>query len=247
MYLNTFSISARCAVTNMLGVAVSTAVPGVGGICPFVHPGVGAVSTQAWVNPYLGIDAMKLLSEGKSAEETLKTLIDADPGRAVRQLGIVDSFGQSAAWTGDQCVEWAGHRTAPDVSIQGNMLVGSNTVVAMFDAFSATAGDPLHERLVKALEAGQVAGGDKRGKQSAAMVVFDKESYPYIDLRVDEHFDPVRELRRVYEIAKQQYLPFIDGMPTRENPLGALGEDVTEMLLRSPADRPGGSLSPSLD
>ncbi|MGI9415143.1 MAG: DUF1028 domain-containing protein [Hyphomicrobiales bacterium] len=198
MHLNTFSISARCARTGMLGVAVSTAVPGVGGICPFVRPGVGAVSTQAWVNPYLGIDAIELLSAGKSAEETLKTLVDADPGRAVRQLGVVDSAGRSAAWTGDECVPWAGHRTAPDVSVHGNMLVGAETVDAMFDAFAATAEDDLHERLVKVLEAGQAAGGDKRGKQSAAMVVFDRESYPYIDLRVYEHFDPVGELRRVY-------------------------------------------------
>jgi len=229
----------------MLGVAVSTAVPGVGGICPFVKPGVGAVSTQSWVNPYLGMDAIELLSAGKAAEETLKTLTDADPGRAVRQLGVVDSAGRSAAWTGEECVPWAGHKTAPDVSVQGNMLVGAETVDAMFDKFATTQDDPLHERLVKVLEAGQAAGGDKRGKQSAAMVVFDKESYPFIDLRVDEHFDPVGELRRVYEIAKQQYLPFMAGMPTRENPLGALGDDVAEMLLRAPADRPGGTLSSS--
>ncbi len=243
MHLNTFSISARCARSGMLGVAVSTAVPGVGGICPFVRPGVGAVSTQAWVNPYLGIDAVALLAEGKSAEETLKTLIDADPGRAVRQLGIVDSTGRSAAWTGEDCVPWAGQKTAPDVSIQGNMLVGPETLEAMFAAFAASADDPLHERLIKVLEAGQAAGGDKRGKQSAAMVVFDKESYPVLDLRVDEHFDPVGELRRVYEVARQQYLPFMAGMPTRDNPLGALGEDVTDMLMRAPADRPGGTMS----
>ena len=245
MHLNTFSISARCARTGMLGVAVSTAVPGVGGICPFVKPGIGAVSTQAWVNPYLGIDAVELLSAGKSAEETLRTLTDADPGRAVRQLGVVDSAGRSAAWTGEECVPWAGHRTAPDVSVQGNMLVGGETIDAMFEKFAACAEDPLHERLVKVLEAGQAVGGDKRGKQSAAMVVFDKESYPHIDLRVDEHYDPVGELRRVYEVAKQQYLPFMAGMPTRENPMGALGDDVTEMLLRAPADRPGGTLSSS--
>lgn len=245
MHLNTFSISARCARTGMLGVAVSTAVPGVGGICPFVKPGVGAVSTQSWVNPYLGMDAIELLSAGKSAQETLETLTDADPGRAVRQLGVVDSGGRSAAWTGEDCVPWAGHKTAPDVSVQGNMLVGAETVDAMFDTFAETPDDPLHERLVKVLEAGQAAGGDKRGKQSAAMVVFHKESYPFIDLRVDEHFDPVGELRRVYEIAKQQYLPFMAGMPTRENPLGALGDDVAEMLLRAPADRPGGTLSSS--
>lgn len=243
MQLNTFSISARCAETGMLGVAVSTAVPGVGGICPFVRPGIGAVATQAWVNPYLGHDSLDLLAQGRSAEQAVKSLIEADPGRAVRQLGVVDAQGRSCAWTGEDCVDWAGHRTGPDVSVQGNMLVGADTVAAMFDAFAAGAGTELPERLVKVLEAGQAAGGDKRGKQSAAVVVFDKEQYPYLDLRVDEHYDPVRELRRVFEVAKRQYLPFVVGMPTRANPLGGLGEEVTEMLLRRPADRPGGTLT----
>ena len=243
MYLSTFSISARCARSGMLGVAVSTAVPGVGGICPFVRPGVGAVSTQAWVNPYLGLDAVELLAQGKSAEQALGEVIEADPGRAVRQLGLVDAQGRSSAWTGEECVVWAGQKTGPDVSIQGNMLVGPETIEAMFARFAATGDDSLPERLVKVLEAGQAAGGDKRGRQSAAMIVFETERYPHIDLRVDEHDDPVRELRRVFEVAKQQYLPFIVGMPTRENPLGALGDDVVEMLLRAPADRPGGSRS----
>ena len=241
MYLSTFSISARCARTGMLGVAVSTAVPGVGGICPFVRPGVGAVSTQAWVNPYLGLDAIELLAQGKSAERAVGEVIDADPGRAVRQLGVVDAEGRSSAWTGEECVDWAGQKTGTDVSIQGNMLVGPATIEAMFENFAASEDESLPERLVKVLEAGQAAGGDKRGRQSAAMIVFETERYPHIDLSVDEHDDPVRELRRVFEVAKQQYLPFIVGMPTRENPLGALGDDVVEMLLRAPADRPGGS------
>lgn len=243
MYLSTFSISARCARTGMLGVAVSTAVPGVGGICPFVRPGIGAVSTQAWVNPYLGLDAIELLAQGNSAERTVGEVIDADPGRAVRQLGVVDAAGRSFAWTGEECTDWAGQKTGPDVSIQGNMLVGPATLEAMFESFAASADESLPERLVKVLEAGQAAGGDKRGRQSAAMVVFETERYPHIDLRVDEHADPVRELRRVFEVAKLQYLPFVAGMPTRENPLGALGDDVTEMLMRAPADRPGGSRS----
>ena len=243
MYLSTFSISARCARSGMLGVAVSTAVPGVGGICPFVRPGVGAVSTQAWVNPYLGLDAVELLARGRSAEQAVREAIDADPGRAVRQLGAVDARGRSSAWTGEDCVDWAGQKTGPDVSIQGNMLVGPATLEAMFESFAATGDEDLPERLVKVLEAGQAAGGDKRGRQSAALVVFHKERYPHIDMRVDEHREPVRELRRVFEVAKQQYLPFVVGMPTRENPLGALGEDVVEMLMRAPADRPGGTLS----
>jgi uncharacterized Ntn-hydrolase superfamily protein len=111
--VNTFSISARCARTGMLGVAVSTAVPGVGGICPFVKPGVGAVSTQSWVNPYLGIDGLKLLEQGSTAQQALDTLIGADPGKDVRQLGIVDAAGRSAAWSGRQCTDWFGHCHEP--------------------------------------------------------------------------------------------------------------------------------------
>lgn len=133
--VNTFSVSARCARTGMLGVAVSTAVPGVGGICPFVKPGVGAVSTQSWVNPYLGIDGLKLLEQGSTAQQALDTLIDADPGKDVRQLGIVDAAGRSAAWSGRQCTDWFGHITGPDFSVQGNMLVGERTIQAMAEAF----------------------------------------------------------------------------------------------------------------
>ena len=163
--MNTFSVSARCQKTGMLGVAVSTAVPGVGGICPFVKPGVGAVATQSWVNPYLGIDGLKLLEQGKTAQEALDTLIAADPGRDVRQLGIVDAAGRSAAWSGAQCTNWFGHITGPDFSVQGNMLVGERTIQAMAEAFTASAGLTLPERLMAVLEAGQSAGGDKRGRQ----------------------------------------------------------------------------------
>ena len=238
--VNTFSISARCARSGMLGVAVSTAVPGVGGICPFVEPGVGAVSTQSWVNPYLGIDGLKLLREGKSAEEALKALMEADPGRDVRQIGIVDAKGRSAAWSGASCTAWFGHRTGPDFTVQGNMLVGESTVAAMAEAFTTSAALTLPERLVIVLEAGQRAGGDKRGRQSAAILVHKTESYPYLSLRVDEHAYPVAELRRVFEVARHQLLPFVDGMPSRRNPLGELPPAVTDMLMTPPPYRPGG-------
>ena len=238
--LNTFSIAARCPRTYMFGVAVSTAVPGVGGICPFVRPGVGAVSTQSWVNPYLGIDGIELLARGISAQAALDKLIAEDPGRDVRQLGIVDKDGGSAAWSGPNCTTWFGHVTGPDFSAQGNMLTGEATITAMAEAFVKHADLELPERLVAVLEAGQAAGGDKRGRQSAAVKVMHKEDYPYVDLRVDEHPDPVAELRRVFEVARHQYLPFVAGMPTRANPIGALPDEVGAMLLRSPPERPGG-------
>jgi uncharacterized Ntn-hydrolase superfamily protein len=215
-------------------------VPGVGGICPFVEANVGAVSTQSWVNPYLGIDGLALLRAGKSAGETLKQLIADDPGRDVRQLGIVDAEGGSASWSGKDCTTWFGHRTGPNYAVQGNMLVGESTVAAMEAAFTGTEALSLMERLVIVLEAGQKAGGDKRGRQSAALLVYKTESYPYLSLRVDEHAYPVAELRRVFEVARQQLLPFVDGMPSRKDPLGGLPKPVTDMLMTPPPFRPGG-------
>ncbi|MBW7885729.1 MAG: DUF1028 domain-containing protein [Caldilineaceae bacterium] len=238
--LSTFSIAARCERTGMFGVAVSTAVPGVGTLCPFGAPGAGAVATQSWVNPYLGIDGVKLLAQGMSAEETLRKLLADDPGREDRQVGVVDSKGGSAAWTGSQCVPWAGHITGDNFSAQGNMLVGEATVEAMAEAFTKAEALDLPERLLVALEAGQAAGGDKRGKQSAAIKVYHTEEYPYCELRVDEHRYPVAELRRVFEVARHQLFPFVQGLPSRANVLGGIGDDVATMLLKPPPFRPGG-------
>ena len=239
--INTFSIAARCARTGMLGVAVSTAVPAVGGICSFIKPGIGAIATQSWVNPYLGIDGLKLLESGLSAEEALRQLIEQDPGRADRQLGIVDASGRSAAHTGESCVNWAGHVTSEGFSVQGNMLVSGETVDKMAAAAESSAALDLPERLMLVLEAGQAAGGDKRGKQSAALKVYNTEEFPWFDIRVDEHRTPVAELRRVFEITAKQLLPFIKGMPSRTDPLGGLPREVTDMLMTPPAYRPGGS------
>lgn len=239
--LNTFSIAARCPRTGMLGVAVSTAVPAVGGICSFIKEGVGAIATQSWVNPYLGIDGLKLLESGLSAEETLEKLLADDPGRDDRQIGIVDSKGRAASFTGASCVTWAGHIVGDGFAVQGNMLVGAETVSAMAEAARSSEAFDLPERLMLVLEAGQAAGGDKRGKQSAALKVYNREAYPWLDLRVDEHRNPVAELRRIFEIAKHQLLPFVKGMPTRQDPLAKLPGEVSSMLLTPPPSRPGGS------
>jgi uncharacterized Ntn-hydrolase superfamily protein len=236
----TFSIAARCPRTGMMGVAVSTAVPGVGGICPFVREGVGAVATQSWVNPYLGIDALELLAQGTAAGETVQRLIDADPGRDVRQLGVVDREGRARAWTGKDCVSWCGHVTGEGFAAQGNMLTGEAVVAAMADAFRRTEALDLPERLLVCLEAGQAQGGDKRGCQSAAVKVLWKEAYPWVDLRVDEHRHPVAELRRVFEVARHQLFPFTAGMPKRDDPLGGLPEELTRTILQPPPYRPGG-------
>lgn len=217
----TFSIVGRCVRTGQLGVAVSTKVPAVGMLCPFARPGVGAIATQSFVNPYLGADGLELLAQGYSAQETLDRLIADDPGRDVRQLGVVDAQGRSAAFSGQSCVGWFGHQTGEHFTAQGNMLVGAETVEAMAAAFATNEAADLPERLLRALEAGQAAGGDKRGRQSAALYVVDRETaYAYRDLRVDEHPDPVAELRRVFAVAQEQLVPFLGRLPTRENPLG---------------------------
>ncbi len=236
--INTFSIAARCSRTGQLGVAVSTAVPGVGSMCPFAEAGTGAISTQSWVNPYLGIDGLKLLKAGDTALQALDKLMTADPGRDLRQIGIVDAKGNAAAWTGQKCTGWCGHITGSNFAIQGNMLVGEATLKAMAKAFEASAARDLADRLVGVLEAGQMAGGDKRGRQSASLLVHDVEEYPLLRLSVEDHAQPVAELRRVYEIARRQLLPFVMGMPSRRDPMRHLPDEVTAMLLLPPQERP---------
>lgn len=238
--LNTFSIVAHCARTGMLGVAVSTAVPAVGALCPYVRPGVGAVSTQSWVNPYLALRALDLMQAGQSAPAALEAVLQDDPARDLRQIGVVDAAGRAAAWSGAQCTTWFGHIVDRHFAVQGNMLTGEATITAMAQAFRASEDRDLPQRLLLALEAGQSAGGDKRGKQSAALKVYEREDYAWMDLRVDEHAAPVAELRRVYDIAVQQLMPFVAGMPRKGAAAGALPDTVTQMLLKPPPQRPGG-------
>jgi uncharacterized Ntn-hydrolase superfamily protein len=240
MQLTTFSIAARCPRTGMLGVAVSTAVPAVGALCPHVKPGVGAVTTQAWVNPYLGSRAIESLVEGSDAAQTLDTILADDDARNVRQIGIVDAQGRAASWSGEDCTPWFGHRTGAGYAVQGNMLTGPEVIVEMESAFVASEPLELAERLLLALEAAQAVGGDKRGKQSAALLVYHVEDYAWVDLRVDEHHQPVPELRRIWNIFLQQVRPFLAGMPKKGQPAGPTPEAVTKMLLTPPPYRLGG-------
>lgn len=220
MNLTTFSIVARCARSGELGVAVSTKVPAVGSLCPFVRSGVGAVATQAWVNPYLGPRVLNALASGLSAELALQQALGSDVEYAIRQVGVIGASGPAAAFTGAKTDPWKGHRTGADYSVQGNMLVGEETIVAMAEAFVASSAQSLAERLLLAIEAGQAAGGDRRGRQSAALQVFGVEEYPLVDLRVDEHRDPVAELRRIFEVAKRELFPLVAALPTKRNPRG---------------------------
>lgn len=218
--LNTFSITARCERTGQFGVAVSTKVPAVGMLCPFARAGVGAVSTQSFVNPYLGIWGLELLEEGLKAAEVKDKLLERDPDPAKRQFAVVDWWGNSAAFTGEESDTWRGHLTGSNFAVAGNMLVGEETLQAMAENFRNSGSESLIERLLLALQTGQDAGGDKRGRQSAAVKVVDREDYPLLDLRVDEHQDPVPELQRVYEVAQRSLLPLASMMPTKDNPAG---------------------------
>jgi uncharacterized Ntn-hydrolase superfamily protein len=198
----TFSIVAFEPETKALGVAVQSRFLAVGAIVPWARAGVGAVATQAMANFNYGPRGLDLMSRGKTAEETLRALISSDDEREHRQLGVVDARGRVATFTGSECFEWAGGVAGEHYAAQGNILVGRETVEAMAETFETTTGD-LAGRLLAALDAGQTAGGDSRGKQSAALLVV-KEGGGYggnndrlLDLRVDDHPEPIRELVRI--------------------------------------------------
>jgi uncharacterized Ntn-hydrolase superfamily protein len=178
----------------------------VGSIVPWAAPGIGAVATQALANPRYGPDGLGLLAEGLSAVEVVERLTEADDGRADRQVGVVDAQGGSATYTGSACMEWAGGLTGPGFAAQGNILVGEETVAALATTFAATHGRPLAERLLECLAAAQAAGGDRRGQQSAALLVVERNggygglTDTLVDLRVDDHEQPVAELARIHSI-----------------------------------------------
>ena len=214
----TFSIAARCPRTGMLGVATSSKALAAGGIVPYCRSGIGAIASQSFVNPYLGIDGLELLEHGLPAERAVERLIEGDPGRDLRQLAIVDKEGRTAAYTGDRCIPWAGQVFGAGYVCLGNILEGEEVVKAMARSFETTLVEELPERLILALEAGQDAGGDRRGRQSAGITVVAEEAYPVCDLRVDDHLDPVPELRRVFEVYKREEIPFLQMMPRRNEP-----------------------------
>lgn len=216
----TWSIVARDAETGAFAVAVTTCFFAVGAVCPWVMSGVGAVSTQALVNPYLGSKGLKLLAEGISAGDTLSALLATDEGRALRQIHLIDSRGRTAAHTGGDCLNWAGHRAGDGVSVAGNILAGPRVVEDTLTAYQANGKLPFAERLIVALDAGQAAGGDSRGKQSAALRIFTSEDYPFLDLRVDDHPEPLVELRRLHEVYQRDYAVFRPIVPTKANPTG---------------------------
>jgi len=202
---STFSIVAFDPKNGDLGVAVQSKFPAVGAVVPWAKAKVGAVATQAWINVNYGPNGIRLLERGLSAPDALRTLLAEDQRPEVRQAAILDSKGQVAAHTGKECLEWAGHMTGKGYSCQGNILASSKVVESMANAYEGTEGD-LIDKLTAALSAGQAAGGDRRGQQSAAiLVVREKGGYEgftdrYVDLRVDDHVAPIEELKRVLKV-----------------------------------------------
>lgn len=229
----TFSIVGFDPQTKELGVAVASKFLSVGAVVPFAKAGVGAIATQSWANLNYGVKGLEMLQRGLSPEEVLKELVASDDKSGARQVGIVDARGRSVEFTGENCFEWAGGIAEENFTVQGNLLVSKDTVDAMKETFLHVEGS-LAERLLAALQAGESAGGDKRGKQSAALlVVKENGSYGgytdrYIDLRVDDHVDPVKELAR---LLKLHQLYFTETTPEDIVSIeGALAEEIQTLL-----------------
>ena len=204
--ISTYSIVACDLEAGEWGVAVQSKFLAVGAAVPAAEPHVGAIATQAWANLAYRPDGLALLREGYAADDVVRTLVGADEGRGHRQLGVVDGLGRAATYTGSECLEWAGGTTGPGYAAQGNILVSAATVEALATTFEASTGQPLAERLLACLAAAEAAGGDRRGRQSAALLVVRKDggyggtSDVAADLRVDDHPQPIEELERIYRL-----------------------------------------------
>jgi uncharacterized Ntn-hydrolase superfamily protein len=216
----TWSIIARNDATGQFGIAVATRFFAVGSRVPHIAAGIGGIATQALVNPYYGIDGLKLLREGRTPRETIETLIAADSGRESRQLHIMDAGGRIAAHTGRECVDWCGHIEGNGFSIAGNMLAGARVLDDTASAYIANETLPFAQRLIAAMRSGEAAGGDKRGKQSAALLIYGEEEWSDLDLRVDDHSDPLAELQRLEQVSRERWVHFRQFLPSRKNPAG---------------------------
>ena len=233
----TYSICACDLAAGQWGVATQSKFLAVGSVVPWAAPHIGAIATQSYANPRYGPEGLELLREGFSAEEVVERLTAADGDRALRQLGIVDGEGRAATFTGEECHAWAGGRTGSGYAAQGNILVSGGTVDALAETFEATGGRPLAERLLDCLDAAEAAGGDSRGRQSAALLVVERDggyaslSDTLVDLRVDDHPDPLVELRRIHRLHDLLFgtTPRQDWIPVDD----ALRAELAERLARA--------------
>ena len=229
----TWSIIARDTLTGQFGIAVATRFFAVGARVPYIAAGFGAIATQAMVNPYYGIDGLKLLRERRNPSDIVTTLLAADSGRQSRQLHVMDAQGAIAAHTGTDCVDWCGHLAGDGFSIAGNMLSGRRVLDDTATAYLAHQGQPFARRLIAAMQAGEAAGGDKRGKQSAALVIHDGDEWSALDLRVDDHPDPLSELERLERVSRERWVHFRQFLPTRANPAGVTDRAIIDAAIEA--------------
>jgi uncharacterized Ntn-hydrolase superfamily protein len=226
----TWSILARDPATGALGAAVATRFFAVGALAIHVEGGVAALATQALINPMYAVHGMPRLRAGDAPEAVIVALLAADAGQAHRQIHVLDAAGRIGAHTGAECVGWCGSVGGIDVSVAGNMLAGPDVVARTREAFDAAKGS-MAERLLTALEAGEAAGGDKRGKQSAALKVCTRDPYPDLDIRTDDHPDPLAELRRLHAVSQERFALFRRYLPGADSPCGVFDRDVIDSAI----------------
>jgi uncharacterized Ntn-hydrolase superfamily protein len=224
----TWSIIARDNATGQFGIAVATRFFAVGARVPYIAAGAGAIATQALTNPYYGIDGVRLLREGRSPHEIVETLKAADGGRESRQLHIMDAGGRIASHTGSECVDWCGQLERKGFSIAGNMLAGPRVLDDTAAAYIANEELPFARRLIAAMRSGEAAGGDKRGRQSAALLIYGDEEWSALDLRVDDHADPLGEIERLEQVSRERWVHFRQFLPTRSNPAGVTDRAIID-------------------
>jgi uncharacterized Ntn-hydrolase superfamily protein len=224
----TWSIIARDKATGAFGIAVATKFFAVGARVPFIAAGVGAVATQALINPFYGSKGLQLLHAGMTADMIAKALVADDPGRDHRQMHVMDASGLSAAHTGAACIDWNGHLAGDTFSIAGNMLAGAQVLDATVATYVAGESMPFARRLIAAMRAGEAAGGDKRGKQSAALLIYGEDEWSDLDLRVDDHPEPLAELERLEGVSRERWTIFRRFLPSRRDPVGVTDRTVIE-------------------
>jgi len=231
----TWSIIARDKNTGQFGIAVATRFFAVGALVPHLKSGVGAIATQALVNLFYGTDGLRLLEQGASAEEVVATVTAADSGRDQRQVHAIDTQGGTAAHTGKSCIDWSGHVAGDNFSVAGNMLAGPRVIEDTAAAYAKNAALSFPRRLIAAMRAGEVAGGDKRGKQSAALVICGEEEWPDLNLRVDDHAEPLAELERLESVSRERLVHFMAMWPRRRDRIGITDRDAIERKIAEAA------------
>lgn len=222
----TWSIVAKDEQTGAFGILCASKALAVGAVVPYGAGRTGVLATQAFANPFFGVDGLRMLQEGCSSQHVVATLSASDDGRDHRQLHVIDREGHPAAYTGSACIDWSGSVAGPHVSVAGNMLAGPQVVEATLNAYLAAPALDFDERLIAAMEAGEEAGGDKRGRQSCSIRIWSEAPFPSFDLRVDDHPEPLKELRRLWRLAHQGYVPFQRALPSRSSPAGCTDREA---------------------